>query len=93
MNAIDYRRAHKEIRRLCADQGISCANFPDKGKGSHTSWIFERTATGEKVRVVLVAEREISPGVQRGILHYLADHAVANNLAAAVYRIVATVFR
>ena len=48
---------------------------PDAGGGSHGSLIFENAAGDKSLRLVIVYAREISPGVQRGILRYVRQQA------------------
>ena len=84
MKPVDRRKLMAAIRRSCDDAGLEIEEDPDAGSGSHGSLLFSEPQSGRRLRVVIVYAREISPGVQRGILQSLAQRAESDRLDAGL---------
>lgn len=91
MKAISARRAIADLRRLAEKQGIKL-EIVDSGKGSHKALRFRDIETGESIQVVIPQHREISTGVQRELLKYVAGLATLT-IAVTVRRILAEAFQ
>ncbi len=58
-------------------RGLTLCEEPDAGSGSHGSLVFCGVSGGKPLRIVLAYARDITPGVQRSILNYVAKQADA----------------
>lgn len=72
MKAIDRRKLFSALHRAVKRRAIELQEAPDAGSGSHGSLIFLRGEGAKPVRIVVAYSRDITPGVQRGVLRYLA---------------------
>ena len=73
MRSRNYRQTLQDLKHLCRKRGIEVEVLLDAGKGSHRGIQFRDKKTGEVVRVVIAGHKDISPGVQRDIVKYLAS--------------------
>ena len=83
MRPRDARKWLKKLRDLCKANGIEMTIIP----GNHPGVILRDPKTDQKIRFVIAGGREISPGVQRGIINYIRDIAPRVALAEIVRRI------
>jgi hypothetical protein len=93
MRALDTRKVLQEVKRQCRRNGIEFLHDPGRGKGSHQSIVFRDPAGGAHVRVVIPGHRELSPGVQRNVLQYLAGLVAQRPLAGLAHQILEQIFR
>ena len=90
MKPVDRRKLFSALHRGCPARGLALEEDADAGAGSHGSLIFHGASDTDPLRLVLVYSREISPGVQRGMLRYVSQQvevrasAGARGLAKAV---------
>jgi hypothetical protein len=83
----------RQIRRDCTANGIDVIVVPEMGKGNHRGLVFQDRETGDTLRVVVSGHKEISPGVQRGVVKYLRDRAGPTLLSESVGRILEAIFK
>jgi hypothetical protein len=81
----DQRKFLQHIRALSRERGLEMAE--DQKSGSHKGLIIRDETSGERITVVIADHREISPGVQREVLKFLAGRAAHSELAKAAYEI------
>ena len=75
MKPVDRRKLFSALHRGCPARGLALEEDADAGAGSHGSLIFYGAANTTPLRLVLAYSREISPGVQRGMLRYVSQQA------------------
>ncbi len=92
MKPRNTRKTVSELKRLCRKNGVEVEVILDDGKGSHCGILFRDMATGQEVKIVIPGHKEISPGVQRELLKYLAGIAVRIALAETVRAILHGLF-
>jgi hypothetical protein len=74
MKPVDRRKFFSALHRACRSRGLELCEEPDAGSGSHGSLIFI-AGSAKPLRIVLAYSREVTPGVQRSILRYVAQQA------------------
>ena len=92
MKPIESHKAQKELRRLCAANGIDFSIEPVRGGGSHRAAVFTDPNTGRGFSFTFPAGKEISPGVQRHAIRYVESLIGKAPRAEIVKRILESVF-
>ena len=82
MKPIDRRKFFIALHRGCKARGLILVEDPDAGGGSHGSLNFDSVSGGKSLRLVIAYAREISPGVQRGMLRYVSQQIDVRTAAA-----------
>jgi hypothetical protein len=92
MTPKEFRRFIRDFRRLCDANGFELILDKERGKGSHVGFIVKCRATGETLRFTTGGHKEISPGVQRGVIRYVASREGQIVIAIIVRRILEHLF-
>jgi hypothetical protein len=92
MRPIQTRKAIRDLKRLCRQHGIEVIEDRARGKGSHHGLIFRDPKTNESVLLVIPSQKEISPGVQREVLKYVASIGIHVAVAEIVQEILRRLF-
>ncbi len=87
MGPKDFRKSIKALKKICRQNGIDLIVDPQKGAGSHRGIHFIDQKTRERVSLILKGGDDISPGVQRNCLEYLAKTASILVLASRLAKI------
>lgn len=82
MKPVDRRKLFSALHRGCGARGLALEEAADAGAGSHGSLLFHGASGTSPLRLVLVYSREISPGVQRGMLRYVSQQVEVRSSTA-----------
>jgi hypothetical protein len=77
-----------ELKRRCKAKGLELLQEPRRG--SHVALFFVDPADGSHITITIARHKEVSPGVQRGVLAYLGRLAAEVTVAEIVKEIVET---
>jgi len=92
MRARNTRKVLQELRRLCRAQRLELELDRAAGKGSHQAIIIRDARNGLYVKFVIPGHDEVSPGVQRNVLKYVAGLTPRNPVAQSVQLILEELF-
>jgi predicted RNA binding protein YcfA (HicA-like mRNA interferase family) len=93
MKARPTRKVVQELTLLCKELQIDLTVEPARGKGSHQGLVFTDPTTGNSVTITIPGTKDVSPGVQREILKYLAGLATHVVLAEIIRELLERILR